>query len=228
MFRHRVLGLTTAVVFGASSYAVAQQPAAGAPQQPSSQQTPQRPQTQTQSPSSSQASMANLQSPVRGTLVSVDTDEETFIVTIDQGQSGAASGATGSTGSAQSGAAGAAQSGSAASAQSGAARGAGAMAANQVEFNYDDSTQVTGAEKGIAGLSAMKASRVTVHFVREGGEMKATRIEVQPAGAAAPSASPSATPGSSSTPGSSTPGSTQQPRPQTNPNPDSPTTPQPR
>ena len=62
---------------------------------------------------------------------------------------------------------------------------------------------------------------MTLNF--EGGEMKATRIEVMPASSSSsPSSSTpgsSSSPGSSSTPGSSTPGSTT-PRP--NPNPDTP------
>jgi hypothetical protein len=243
MFRNRVIGFTTAVFVGTTSIALAQTPAPNSqqrPQQPTTSQPaqPQRPTTQAPSTTQSQT-QGRYQSPVMGQLVSVDTDEKTFIVAIDPAGAGASSGASGAqsgsaqSGSAQSGSAqpgsaqaGSAQSGSAQSGSSASRPSGSASAASNVEFSYDDSTTVTGAERGIAGLSAMKASRVTVHFTQTGGEMKATRIEVRPASSTTPSSSTSpSSPGSSSSPGSPSTPST--PRPQPNPNPDSPST-QPR
>jgi YD repeat-containing protein len=51
----------------------------------------------------------------------------------------------------------------------------------EVQFKYDDSTQITGA-KDAAGLATMKEGRVTVHF-KEDAQTKAklaTRIIVEP------------------------------------------------
>ena len=51
----------------------------------------------------------------------------------------------------------------------------------EVPFQYDDSTEVSGA-KGAAGLATMKEGRVTVHF-KEDAQTKtklATRIIVEP------------------------------------------------
>ena len=52
-----------------------------------------------------------------------------------------------------------------------------------VEFTYNDSTEIVGAQEGAAGLATMKAGKVTVHYT-EAGEKKvktATKIEIQPA-----------------------------------------------
>lgn len=43
-------------------------------------------------------------------------------------------------------------------------------AAAELEFRYTDTTEVTGAGEGVAGLATMNGSRVTVHYVqKEGG-----------------------------------------------------------
>jgi glucose/arabinose dehydrogenase len=49
-----------------------------------------------------------------------------------------------------------------------------------VVFAYNDATVVTGAKEGVAGLTTMTRSQVTVHFTEEGRTRTATRIEVQP------------------------------------------------
>jgi hypothetical protein len=52
----------------------------------------------------------------------------------------------------------------------------------EVQFSYDDSTEVQGAKGGAAGLATMKEGRVTVHF-KEDAQTKAklaTRIIVHP------------------------------------------------
>jgi hypothetical protein len=174
--------MTAAIVLGASSFAAAQATA------PASQQPPSKP------PAQSQSAMQTMT--MQGELVSVDTDEKTFIVM------------------------GSASSGSSSSAPAPGAPAAGApaarsSAANQnVEFKYDDDTQVTGSQTRIEGLATAKASRVTVHYTDDAGEKLATRIEVQ-AASAMPSSS---TPGSSARPPASTtpnppaaPGTPQQP-----------------
>jgi hypothetical protein len=53
---------------------------------------------------------------------------------------------------------------------------------SEVQFLYNDATQITGAQGGAAGLATMREGRVTVHF-KEDAEAKgklATRIIVQP------------------------------------------------
>ena len=49
----------------------------------------------------------------------------------------------------------------------------------EIQFAYSDATEVTGAEKGAAGLATMKGARVTVYFTTEGSSKMATKIEVQ-------------------------------------------------
>jgi Cu/Ag efflux protein CusF len=52
----------------------------------------------------------------------------------------------------------------------------------ELEFKYDDKTEVTGAKEGAAGLATMKEGRVTVHF-KEDAQTKArtaTKIEILP------------------------------------------------
>lgn len=173
--------MTAAIVFGASSFAAAQSTAPA----PGSSQPTAKP------PAQSQPAMQGMT--MQGELVSVDTDEKTFIVM------GAAPAASGS-------------STPAVGAPSAGAPAAGAAArssaANQnVEFKYDDDTQVIGSQTRIEGLASAKASRVTVHYREQAGEKLATRIEVQAA-----SSTPSST---------STPGTTAQPKPpaSTTPNP---------
>jgi hypothetical protein len=58
----------------------------------------------------------------------------------------------------------------------------------EVEFSYNDATQVSGAKESVAGLATMKNIEIAVHF-SEDAKTKAktaTRIEVQPKPAAAP------------------------------------------
>jgi hypothetical protein len=64
----------------------------------------------------------------------------------------------------------------------------------EMEFAYNDATQVSGAQAGVAGLAAMKNTQVAVHFSENATtkEKLATRIEVQREPAAAPQAAPSA------------------------------------
>ena len=45
-----------------------------------------------------------------------------------------------------------------------------------MQFVYNDQTEVTGAKEGAAGLASMQGSQVTVHFTREGHI--ASKIEV--------------------------------------------------
>jgi len=56
----------------------------------------------------------------------------------------------------------------------------------EVHFGYTDQTEVTGAEKGVAGLATMAGTQVTVHYERqkeagEGPAYTATKIEVRSA-----------------------------------------------
>ena len=53
--------------------------------------------------------------------------------------------------------------------------------AGDVEFVYDENTEVTGAKDGAAGLVTMKEGRVTVHFTEDGGTKTATKIVIDPA-----------------------------------------------
>jgi len=47
------------------------------------------------------------------------------------------------------------------------------------KFQYNDSTKVTGARGGVAGLATESGKEVTVHFKNEGANRVATEIEVQ-------------------------------------------------
>jgi hypothetical protein len=47
------------------------------------------------------------------------------------------------------------------------------------KFQYNDSTKVTGARGGVAGLATESGKQVTVHFKNEGANRVATEIEVQ-------------------------------------------------
>ena len=52
----------------------------------------------------------------------------------------------------------------------------------ELEFKYDDKTEILGAKEGAAGLATMKEGRVTVHF-KEDADTKArtaTKIEILP------------------------------------------------
>jgi hypothetical protein len=54
---------------------------------------------------------------------------------------------------------------------------------NEEKFTYNDTTEITGAKDGAAGLATMKEGRVTVHFKEDAATRSklATRIIVQPA-----------------------------------------------
>jgi hypothetical protein len=59
----------------------------------------------------------------------------------------------------------------------------------EMQFTYNDDTEVTGEAKNVEGLSTEAGSRVTVEYRTEGATSVATKITIQPeAGAAAPSA----------------------------------------
>lgn len=47
------------------------------------------------------------------------------------------------------------------------------------KFQYNDSTKVTGARGGVAGLATQSGKQVVVHFKNEGANRVATEIEVQ-------------------------------------------------
>ena len=47
------------------------------------------------------------------------------------------------------------------------------------KFQYNDSTKVTGARGGVAGLATQSGKEVTVHFTSQGANRVATEIEVQ-------------------------------------------------
>ena len=47
------------------------------------------------------------------------------------------------------------------------------------KFQYNDTTKVTGARGGVAGLATESGKQVTVHFTTEGANRVATEIEVQ-------------------------------------------------
>jgi hypothetical protein len=49
----------------------------------------------------------------------------------------------------------------------------------EMTFAYNDSTQVTGAQEGVAGLATKAGTRVTVHYTSSGATKTATKIEVQ-------------------------------------------------
>jgi hypothetical protein len=50
----------------------------------------------------------------------------------------------------------------------------------EVQFQYDEATQIEGAKTGAAGLASMKDAQVTIHFKEDGKAKLATRIIVQP------------------------------------------------
>jgi hypothetical protein len=54
---------------------------------------------------------------------------------------------------------------------------------NEVSFKYTDTTEITGAKDGAAGLATMKDARVTVHYTENAADKSktATRVIVQPA-----------------------------------------------
>jgi len=52
-------------------------------------------------------------------------------------------------------------------------------ATEDMKFKYDAQTKVTGAQKGVAGLSTSKGSQVTVQYHKEGANNIATMIDVR-------------------------------------------------
>jgi len=48
----------------------------------------------------------------------------------------------------------------------------------EMEFRYDDQTQISGAEGGVEGLATQSGAQVRVHF--DATSKTATKIEVQP------------------------------------------------
>ena len=49
----------------------------------------------------------------------------------------------------------------------------------ELQFAYNDKTEVAGARDGVAGLATKAGTKVTVQFTEEGGAKLATRIAVQ-------------------------------------------------
>jgi len=58
--------------------------------------------------------------------------------------------------------------------------------APEMKFKFDDTTKVTGGQKGVAGLATMAGSQVTIQYRKDGADNRATGITVKPAAAAAP------------------------------------------
>ena len=54
---------------------------------------------------------------------------------------------------------------------------------SEVKFKYTETTEITGAKDGAAGLATMKNAKVTVHFTEDSKDMSktATRVIVQAA-----------------------------------------------
>ena len=48
----------------------------------------------------------------------------------------------------------------------------------EVQFQYNDQTQVTGEQDNVAGLATMTGALVTVYFKTEGSTRRATKIEL--------------------------------------------------
>ena len=48
----------------------------------------------------------------------------------------------------------------------------------EVQFQYNDQTQVTGEQENVAGLATMTGGLVTVYFKMEGNTRRATKIEL--------------------------------------------------
>jgi Cu/Ag efflux protein CusF len=51
----------------------------------------------------------------------------------------------------------------------------------ELEFSYDASTTVVGAQEGAAGLATRTGSQVVIDYEQDGRDKRATRIEVKPA-----------------------------------------------
>jgi hypothetical protein len=52
----------------------------------------------------------------------------------------------------------------------------------ELQFAYDDSTQVEGQEGGVQGLASSTGTRLTVHYKEDSGKMHATRIQIKKQG----------------------------------------------
>jgi hypothetical protein len=53
-------------------------------------------------------------------------------------------------------------------------------AGQEIQFKYSDKTEVSGAQKNVAGLATLKEGRVTVHFTEDAKKVRtATRIVVE-------------------------------------------------
>jgi hypothetical protein len=53
-------------------------------------------------------------------------------------------------------------------------------ATSEMTFKYNESTKVSGAQKGVAGLATMTGSQVTVQYRKDGAANLATSIEIRP------------------------------------------------
>ena len=62
----------------------------------------------------------------------------------------------------------------------------------EMKFKFDDTTKVTGGQKGVAGLATMAGSQVTIQYRKDGADNVATSITVKPAAAAPRTESPRA------------------------------------
>jgi hypothetical protein len=62
--------------------------------------------------------------------------------------------------------------------------------APEMKFKFDDTTKVTGGQKGVAGLATMAGSQVTIQYRKDGADNRATSIMVKPAAAAPRTESP--------------------------------------
>jgi len=56
-----------------------------------------------------------------------------------------------------------------------------ASGGNDMEFLYDESTEIVGAGGTVEGLSASTGTRVKVFYKEEGGQNKATKVKVKDA-----------------------------------------------
>jgi hypothetical protein len=50
-----------------------------------------------------------------------------------------------------------------------------------MRFQYNDETEIAGAQESVAGLATAQNARVTVHFTQEGDVRTASKVEVQEA-----------------------------------------------
>jgi hypothetical protein len=64
-------------------------------------------------------------------------------------------------------------------------------ATQDMTFKYDDSTKISGASKGAAGLATMAGAQVTVRYRKDGATNIASSIDVKPAASDKPAPEPS-------------------------------------